>query len=674
MQITLPKNENSTNQPTNYYFVVDLSGSMYSVIDELKATLLATKDLLQPADTLSLAYFSSKNDFSWIFKGINIDNKNLSKLIEEKIYARGLTCFDQVLSSLKETIQDVGLLTGHNNSSLYFLSDGYANSGANDSEIVRICKSLKNEFSSATVVGYNSYYNRRLLLDMADAFGGAMNHVQDYKQMRESAVSFVKGKKSKKNIKIDKKYDFVWQVGNDIVKLAQNADNSVDVFETRNESHLFAIDLSEIATLTSADLEESAFLFSLVYLLSQQNKANVGISLLRKAGCGLYAKMLQKSFTVSQKGRAENELKAQALIGGKITPQHEVPVLSLKVFLEEIENSLGSVSIDLAESSYNSTTKKGEDLSKVEFVTDSKQAKIIDIVGNENRPNVSFLTVRSGSVTKIKDADLAKRVEEYNANNKGKEIVLPIPSTTYRNYSFISNGDFNFNNITFVNKDGLTGKFIPEDKLDLFDEEVKEIKIDDFVNIYKQLLAEKAHVSALNMYVKMYAASKQADDLRLKYGVEGKALLEEMGLDYQLRYAPKSGSTARGENDDYVPFLAISAYLAGASKISASDSYKKYQTFLKENKGKKNPGDEILWPLFDKYEAMYKSLGKDLFVETIQTSIKGLEKTVSLLKNKLAAMKFYLITTNSWFDGVDKSDEFTHNGLVIKVKEEKEYI
>ena len=77
MKITLPKNENSTNQPTNYYFVVDLSGSMYSAIDELKATLLATKDLLQTADTLSLAYFSSKNDFSWIFKGVNLDNKIL---------------------------------------------------------------------------------------------------------------------------------------------------------------------------------------------------------------------------------------------------------------------------------------------------------------------------------------------------------------------------------------------------------------------------------------------------------------------------------------------------------------------------------------------------------------------------------------------------------------------
>jgi hypothetical protein len=47
---------------------------------------------------------------------------------------------------------------------------------------------------------------------------------------------------------------------------------------------------------------------------------------------------------------------------------------------------------------------------------------------------------------------------------------------------------------------------------------------------------------------------------------------------------------------------------------------------------------------------------------------------VDMLSQKISAMKFYLMITNSWFEGVDKSDEFEYDGMVVKVKEVNEYL
>jgi hypothetical protein len=49
-------------------------------------------------------------------------------------------------------------------------------------------------------------------------------------------------------------------------------------------------------------------------------------------------------------------------------------------------------------------------------------------------------------------------------------------------------------------------------------------------------------------------------------------------------------------------------------------------------------------------------------------------RSVDLLSQKISAQKFYLMVTNSWFEGVDKADEFEYDGLVVKVKETKEYL
>ena len=670
MKIVLEKNAECEIFPTNYYVIVDVSGSMWGSISELKDTLIAAGKLLNPDDTLSLAWFSSSGEYDWVFKGLKIDENKFKKLINEKIYARGLTCYTEVLESLENVVKDVTTLTGSSNSALYFLSDGWPNDRSPESRILSLCEKHKGQFSQAVVVGYSNYYNRNVLLNMAEKLKGQFNHVSNYKEMKLNTLSFLKGKKTKKNIKIDKKYDMVWQVSNsDVFVYEQNKDNSVDVLDIPEESELFAINFNEIDSLESKDLESANFVYSLAYVLSNKSTAQKAVSLLRKAGLPEDAKMLQKAFTVLQKGKAENSLKAKAIKGGKIESSEQSKSVPLNEFLNDIQKELGTIELDLENSVFNSITKKASDESKVKFETTDKKAKIVSITGNENRPNISFLTARKGKIVEITDDELKQKINVYNKTHKNNPISLPIEAETYRNYTLISNGDFNFEKLTLSSDEG-TISFDPAQYIDIFDENVKSVKIGDFVNLYKQLIKEKAHASVINYYNKQNSSVKHIDDIRVKkYGQDAMDILNEMGLDYQMRYAPKKGSTARGENDDFIPFIEIDAFLKGASTINAKTSYEKY---LK--KGKKNPGDEICWPLFEKYDEMLKNLGKEIFVETLQTTIKGVNKTVDLLKNKISTLKFYIITTNSWFEGVEKSDEFEYDGLVIKTKETKEYV
>jgi hypothetical protein len=664
MKILLEKSENSVNTPTNYYIVTDLSGSMWSSIKNLKQTLLATKQLIGPHDTISLAWFSGYNSFDWITKGASLTT-NFDQLIDQSIYSRGMTCYTQVLASLKDVVSNVTLLTGNSNSVLYFLSDGWPNSNSSESDILRLCRELNGKFTTTKIIGYSNNYNRKILLEMADALSGQMSHISDHIELDKSYKAFFENKAKIKNIALEKKFDLVWQVSNEINILTQKEDNSVDVQDTGEQSELFAINYDELNTLDAEILKEPKFVYSLAFALSQRNKANLGVALLRKAGDTGMASFLRKAFTVAQKGQIENDLKNLTVIASLVLQSVEVPKKTLTSFLEEMQTKIGNIAIDLDKSEYSSVTRSGTNISKVNFETDSSHAYITQVISNENRANVSLLTTRMGVINGFIDEDLAERVKAFN-ETASKKIILPLTAPTYRNYTLVANGDFNFKKIVF--SDGT--QIEPKKELDLFEDSTNVVHIKDFVNLSKTLINEKAHASVLAFYIKQNSEQKHATDWRVEnYGVEGSKLLEEMGIDYAGRYAPKKESIPVADDADYIPFLEIDGYIKGASTVSASTSFKKW-----EKGSKPNVADEIIFPMIEKYEALKGSLSKELFVKTLQTSLEGVQRTVRMLARELSAIKFYLVVTNSWFDGVDKADEFEYDGFVVKVKEVKEFL
>jgi von Willebrand factor type A domain len=313
MKITLPKSDTATNQPTNYFWVVDNSYSMNSSVKQLKDTLRSIKDYLNPQDTCSIAWFSGRGAYDWIIKGASITNANIDQLIEKQIYARGMTAFNEVLSSLVETVDNVSAMSGNKHNVLVFMTDGHSNDGYSDDSIIRVCANIasKQTFQEVRIIGYSSYYNRELLVDMSKTLNGQFSHISNHVELDNNYKEIVKNKKSIKNTPLDQKYDLLWQVSNEISVYNQKDDNSVDVLDTQDESILYGINWDELGTFTGTN--DAKFVYSLALVLSKQNKPNLGVQILYKAGDIKAAKMLQKAFTVAQKGRAENELLIKVL-------------------------------------------------------------------------------------------------------------------------------------------------------------------------------------------------------------------------------------------------------------------------------------------------------------------------------------------------------------------------
>jgi hypothetical protein len=362
-------------------------------------------------------------------------------------------------------------------------------------------------------------------------------------------------------------------------------------------------------------------------------------------------------------------------LGGTIVPSTgNSKNININDFLETISKNLGKVSIDLGNSSYNTISRKGDDVSKVKFETSDKLSKIVNITQNENRANISFLTVRKGLVTEINDKELLDKIVQYNRNSQ-TPILFPIETETYRNYTLVANVDFNFDKLVLNYADEVV-EIEPSKDIDLFDDTVQEIKIQDFVNLNKALIAEKAHASVLRFYIKKYSEQKHAEDLRVtRYGAEGAKLLEEMGFDYAMRYSPKKEYVAVDkDNMDYIPFLSIDVSLVGGSDMSASKSYFRYADSLIGKLKKVNVPDSILFPIFEKYEKLIEDLGISSALELIRSNMESVDDNVEILKGKISVIKFYLVITNSWFTGIEKSDKLEFDGLVIKTKETKEYL
>lgn len=663
MKLNIPQNTEKTNQPTNYFVVCDNSGSTYGFIDELKQTLIEINSQCSDKDSISIARFSGTGDYEFFVTGMSMKDKNLANLINKKMRASGLTNFNQSLTKLQTVVDDVVLATGIDNNCFMFLSDGMPNDNSPIKQTYELCEQLKPKFVSSTVIGYGSYYDRNVLLKMAETLGGTFTHIANCKALEKANQEIFKSGKKLKIVPIDQKYDLVWQVlGNEIRPLVQKPDNSVDILEEEDSQNtLFAVNYSELETV---ELVEPSFVYSLAYILSQQNKANLGVSVLKRSGDQKTAKTLQKAFTTSGKGNAENLIKS--LINEKTLPQTNQPNLKkLSDFLKELEE--GEYYLDAKKSTFDKISRQANYTNNVEFEYSDSLPKITSIISNESRPNVSLQTVQIGQITKVLDSDLKQRIDDYNVT-ASKAITFPIVATTYKNYALVSNGDFNFKELVLRRGSDLI-TIIPDNELEIFENSDEPLNSKDFAKQARALIIAKAESSVLNYLIKEKGGNVHTVDLReVNYGASAVELLKELGLDSQMRFSAKEGSNVKDENADFIEFLAITCHIDKASSINAKEAYAKIQS------GKLNLPAQICEPYFSKYLALESSVKSEDYIQLLRDALKTNKNLVSKIAEKLSEIKFRMATTNAWFEDVPKADKFMVDDVVINVKTEKEYL
>lgn len=654
MNIKNIENKDNIVPKTNYYCVIDLSGSMSGNIEELKEVMMLINDRVKDGDTVSISYFSGYGEYDWICKGSTIQNNNLKNLLDSKFYARGLTCYTEVLSSLEKVVDDVGLLTGNNNSALFFLTDGYPNDHSNDNDVLNICRKIKDMFQMSIICGFGEYYSRETLSKMSDEIQGQMTHASVMLDVKTNYDSFLTLNKKTKSLYLGSKFDFVWQVTeSDVFVLKQKEDLSITVLDVNSELY-YTSDTSVIS-------DDPKLVYSFVYVLSKLNKANIGVNILVKNGCLRDAEKLRKAFTVSQKGEAENYFKNKIFSSEKLDLTETKTCLTLKNFISTVQNSLGKC--ELYDFKYNKSTRKSEYKNNVR-VSKDKKGLIVDIISNESRPNLSFLVLYKCQISEVLDDELKDKIELYNKTHENK-ILFPIDSVMYKNYSFISNGNFNFDYLTI---DDII--YYPKEDIDIFDSDISSLSIDSFCELSKKIIKKKAHLSVINMYKKENEFKKEDKRVTL-YHEDALPILEELGFDYKMRYSGKRISSKKDyKNRDFILYQCIDTYIKGSSSINAKKSYEKY--LKNSTRIKLNAGDEICFKYFKRYD--HRAAKSIDFLSTLSHESKKLENKINFLRNQLSSIKFYMMMTNSWFDNMDKKETNEYKDLVIKVKHEKEYI
>ena len=102
----------TVNTKKKHILIVDTTGSMYAVLPNIRKQLKhKVFSLAEDGDTLTLIWFSARNQCKTVFKDLPIrslkDLKEIHTLIDKEIVARGMTGFVDPLVKAKKVIAEI---------------------------------------------------------------------------------------------------------------------------------------------------------------------------------------------------------------------------------------------------------------------------------------------------------------------------------------------------------------------------------------------------------------------------------------------------------------------------------------------------------------------------------------------------------------------------------------
>lgn len=170
-------------EPTNYFLLIDVSGSMWGDLPSLRNGIKSKlPSLIGEADTVTIEWFSGRGQFGVIVEGEKLATlKDLSKvnaLIDRWLQPQGLTAFKEPIAEVKAIAARVNKANPGRNA-LLFLSDGMDNCWPRH-EIIAAMKEVAPILSSATFVEYGLYADQPMLVSLAEVAGGTHIYAQDF--------------------------------------------------------------------------------------------------------------------------------------------------------------------------------------------------------------------------------------------------------------------------------------------------------------------------------------------------------------------------------------------------------------------------------------------------------------------------------------------------------------
>ncbi len=669
--------------PIHHLIAIDISGSMYSDLPELRVHLknkLAT--LVGANDTVSLIWFSGRGQCGTLVEAMKVngvaDLSSLHAAIDRFLVPTGLTGFKEPLQQAGDIVDRLKGKAPGALFNLFFMTDGYDNQWS-EKEILDLCKVLEKKLDSAAVIEYGWCCNRPLLTKMAETLGGNLVFSEDFQAYTVAFEGALGGKTKKVPVKLDHKaaagYAFA-VAGENLLTFTPDEDGVVLVPEGLPAVAYF---VSEKGEKFDHAKHTDAHLFAAVVPLAQRMETDTLFSVLGALGDVALVNSFSSCFSKEDYSRFQAEALAASVDATKryaagydadaVPKEDAYTVLELLSDLSSSEQNLFYPYHSAFHYERIGAVREAND-EEVRFsVADKAKGYAINgLVWNEDRPNVSIRVKVDGTV-------------KLPAS---RPAVLPesLDSFIYRAYTIIKDGivhtrklPVSLTEATFakLQANGLldgeaweAGKvFVLEfPKLPVINRlMVKGTTAKDTFQTVVELALLKGAQKVFNDWRDRISPKVSAKFLAL-YGEVGTEYLKSVGVTEYNGFNPPGTTVKSG---DYYVAKELKIAIKGLSSLpkvldveAAIDAGKKLKIGEFAMAGAIKRLDEFM------SSSIYTSAsdGNALLGTWLEGEQKAIVAKTRELMEKLAQRKFSVVVGHIWFSDMGSMDE---NSLDIEV-------
>lgn len=669
--------------PVHHLIAIDISGSMYSDLPQLRLHLknkLAT--LVGVNDTVSLIWFSGKGQCGTLVEAMKVngaaDLSSLHTAIDRFLVATGLTGFKEPLEQAGAIVDRLKAKAPGALFNLFFMTDGYDNQWS-ESEILSLCKTLEKKLDSAAVIEYGWHCNRPLLTKMAETLGGNLIFSEDFQSYAVAFEGAMTGKTKKVPVKLSHVpvagYAFAL-AGENILTFTPDADGVVLVPEGLSALGYFVADKGRSFDYLK---DTDPLLFASLVPLAQRMQTDAVFSVLGALGDVALVNRFASCFSKEDYSRFQAEVLAVAADPAKryaegydaaaVPKEDAYTVLELLTDLSGSEENLfypyhSAFSYERIGAAREANA---EDVT-FEVADKSKGYPINGLVWNEDRPNVSIRVKVDGVVSL--------------PASRPASVPATVESFIYRAYTIIKDGivhtrtlPVSLDKATFakLQANGLlagetwaAGKVLVLSfpKLPVINRKmVKSTTAQDTFETALELAFLKGAQKVFNDW-RDRISPKESKKFIALYGEDGAEYLKSVGVTDYNGFNPPGTSVKSG---DYYMAKELKIAIKGLSSLpkvsdveAAVDAGKKLKL-----------SEYVMAPAIQRLDAFMSSTvyttaadSKALLATWLEGEQKAITTNTRELIEYLAQRKFAIIVGHTWFSDMPTLDD---NSLELEV-------
>jgi len=733
-----PKLVAEASKPTavSHIIIIDCSGSMTGNLPDLRNHLKnKVAKMMREDDTLSIVWFSGRGQYGTILENTSVPNlrelQEVHQAIDRWLRPVGATGFVEPIRELTRLIKNLSKNGKAINA--FFLSDGGENCWPRNDVFKAIAEST-NGLATATVVEYGYWADRAFLAEMAARWGGAHIFAPEftsYQPLIEAALTrqVVGGPKVTVEVGNAEGDIAVAIVQGEVVAYAVE-NGKVSVPEGTSQ-----VSFVQPASKKAADAlpKHTDFLYALTSAFAPRVRSDVIWPILKKLGdtklikayANCFGKQAYSEFQALATAAATD--RAQQLAEGydptMVPVEDAYTILDL---LSDLSNTNARVDFDhklfsyarigrervdantrLTDAEQASLKDLTDELAKTKDIAKSKEIQekinaltnkpaplvfkadekpelergyeIHGLTTNEERPNISFLVQRFGTV------DLTDRLTKEPTLSE--VIPAQFPTYTYRNYTVIRDGIINVKVLPVVNLNSSMetdlelkvsqGKLnrsafskVTEDAKTTWLFDLTQIPIINQVMVKRvsakelfELEWEKTKAQAKAKVIKdayNELFDKKSAGFAALYGDNGGKWLSDQGI---VSYSGFSPSSLQTESTDFYMAKELKLKLKGYSALPSVAALRKQI----EAKKPLNGPMSLMKPWLDEVDK--RKADVDKFKEWAEKEKDAAIKKARQIQFKLARAVYSIIVGQTWFtefnDLSQNSLDLTLDGLKL---------